>query len=64
MVKCAGGRASQQDIPHPWPYFKEMFENVAFKNHSWRCLNVSVHYFQYINFIWLKFDGLQIIKTV
>lgn len=27
--------ASQQDIPHPWPYSEEMFAIVGSKNNSW-----------------------------
>ena len=32
----SSGDGEQQNLPHPWPYLKELFEIVGSKKNSWR----------------------------
>lgn len=32
----SSGDGEQQNLPHPWPYLKELFEIVGSKKDSWR----------------------------
>lgn len=35
-VGSSSSDGDQQNLPHPWPYLKELFEIVGSKNDSWR----------------------------